>query len=636
MMSTGKSVLLGLFILAAGLTAAAEPAKAPHRAVVTHDLRYALAMDNGNASQVNMAWDHCHAVATLQGIVNRTAPRLFLYFVNAHGRHGPSIDAFWFDKYRKAGAWLADRPVVPEKTLEGLVARFRTRIKGAVLYDPKVPATSNMASAVAGADDLVAIRYDPTPGSVYDRLIVKGPRLPVRVRLVQSDGASLFTGAGEIPGTSLPSTGSAKCDAHLWMKHHYLDTGRLNPLYGAYYIDYCWTRKPGATLVNHHTLTNHDFFVSRRAFFFDLSPWGDEPATDDPGQAMGTDLRTMKALLLSAYKKSGGNDMIHIGGFPPWAFKYTKHAGGKHDDVPTEWEYARIMSAYNAFKDADAIGLGAMANASFWHHFPLAPSYPQKWVTHVDLKKRGYLTADGKVNMAGREFVIFYVGDYDAASWVYQRVRDIWDDPNRGKVPMMWCISPMIDRRAPMAMDYIRKTATPNDYFAAADNGAGYLNPGMLQAPRPESGLPSGLDAWAGHCLPYYKRWGLTVTGFVIDGYAPGLNNAGLACYARFSPNGIVPQKIPVASLYGDMPVLRAGWDVNQGDPREAARVVLERIKKRPMIPFHWFRNILKAPTWYVQLHEAVKAADPSIEILDCPTFFELLRLYLKEKGPVR
>ncbi len=38
-----------------------------------------------------------------------------------------------------------------------------------------------------------------------------------------------------------------------------------------------------------------------------------------------------------------------------------------------------------------------------------------------------------------------------------------------------------------------------NDYFAAADNGAGYIMPGMLQEPR-ESGLPSGLETWGKHC----------------------------------------------------------------------------------------------------------------------------------------
>ena len=59
----------------------------------------------------------------------------------------------------------------------------------------------------------------------------------------------------------------------------------------------------------------------------------------------------------------------------------------------------------------------------------------------------------------------------------------------------------------------------------------------------------------------YYQKWGLTITGFVIDGEAPGLDSDGLDCYASFSPNGIVPQKMPLTLLHNDMPVIRADYD---------------------------------------------------------------------------
>jgi hypothetical protein len=209
----------------------------------------------------------------------------------------------------------------------------------------------------------------------------------------------------------------------------------------------------------------------------------------------------------------------------------------------------------------------------------------------------------------------------------------IWDDPNRGKVPMMWCISPVLEKRVPMALEYQRETATPNDYFAAADNGAGYLMPGMLQEPREISGLPSGLDAWANHCKPYYQRWDLTITGFVIDGYAPGLNEKGLDCYASFSPNGIVPQKVPPASLHGNMPVLRSDWDLVSNNPVEAAGVAMDRIRDRGGFRFHWFRHILKTPTWQIGVIEEMQRRNPKIELLDAPTFFELLRIDLQNRS---
>jgi hypothetical protein len=39
------------------------------------------------------------------------------------------------------------------------------------------------------------------------------------------------------------------------------------------------------------TVTNHDYFVSKRAFFFDLALWNDEPASDEPSQKPGTHLK---------------------------------------------------------------------------------------------------------------------------------------------------------------------------------------------------------------------------------------------------------------------------------------------------------------------------------------------------------
>jgi hypothetical protein len=589
------------------------------------DLEFTLQVDKGNQQSINNAWDYTHTIASLQGIVNRTTPQLYIFLVK---NGSADVDRYWWNKYRAPGKWLAKRDTIVYKNVVDVISAYKKQIKGAVVYDPNVQATSNVASSIAGVEDLIVVRYDTNPNSLYSQIITSGPKVPVKISLVNKAGSSLFTGKGTIPGTTRASSGSAKNDAYLWFLEKYMKTGRVNTQYGAYYIDQQWLKNPFLANRNHHTLTNHDFFISRKGFFFDLSPWADEAATDDLTQTPGTDVNTLKELLLTAYNQNKGG-YAYLGGFPPWAFKYTKHAKGTHEDVATEWEYSRIISAYNAFKDADAIGYGALANASFWQHFPLKKEYKQDWVTKAELQKKGYLNADGKIDYKGRNFVIFYVGDYDASSWVSQTTPTLWDDPNRGKVPMMWCISPVLAERVPMAMDYRRESATPNDYFAAADNGAGYLMPGMLQAPRPLSGLPDGLDAWVAHNKPYYKQWGLTITGFIIDGQAPPLNQQGLDAYAAFSPNGIVPQKVPLTSLHGDMPVMRSDADVNE-DPVKAAQIIYDRIQKR-RIPFHWFRNILKSPSWYVQVVAELKKLDPNIELLTAPDFFELYRTYLKE-----
>jgi hypothetical protein len=596
--------------------------------VTTFDLYHLNQKSLNNADNAKEVWDDIHTFTTLQGVVNRDKARLYLFYV---GNEGHNIDRYWWDMHRQGGKWISTAKITEYQDIVELITSFKDDIKGAVVYDPQVPATSNVASSVAGIEDLIAVRYDTGPNSMYQRLIVQGPKIPVKVWLVGENGEKLFTGSGTVPDTDRPSSGSSKIDAYAWFIENYMKKGKCNTRYGANYIDQFWLTKPTAAPANHHTLSNHDFFVSKKGFFFDLSPWADEKATDDPEQAVGQDVETLKEMLLLAYRQNGnGNTFTYLGGFPAWAFKYTQHAGGIHDDVPTEWEYARIISAYNAFKDADAIGYGALANGSFWQHFPLKTTYPQKWVTQEDLVTKGYLDRNGKLQLGSKKLLVFYVGDYDASSWLSQTTPTLWDNPSRGKVPMMWAISPVLAERAPQAWEYRMRTATANDYFVAADNGAGYLLPGMLQEPRPISGLPDGTAAWANHCKPYYKKWGLTVTGFIIDGEAPGLNEKGLAAYASFSPNGIVPQKVPANLLYSNMPILRSDWDINQSDPREAAANVIQRVRDRS-IPFNWFRNILKSPEWYVQVMNEVKRLDPNIILVDAPTFFELYRIYLKE-----
>lgn len=87
--------------------------------------------------------------------------------------------------------------------------------------------------------------------------------------------------------------------------------------------------------------------MSKRAFFFDLSPWDDEPATDAPNQPAAADVQVLRSLLTKLVGRQQHKEMIHVGGCKiyffkkqlcfvnlllvivlfklvvPWAFKYT-------------------------------------------------------------------------------------------------------------------------------------------------------------------------------------------------------------------------------------------------------------------------------------------------------------------------
>ncbi len=596
------------------------------KSIVYVDMRPLLHADYNDSASVLDVWDRLHTLSTLQGIVNRHAPQLYLnYVVNGDIQ----VDSYWWNKYRQPGEWLAGRDSVGCGSVEEAVSIFRKSLKGAVVYDSNVASTSNIASAIAGIDDLLAVRYDRRPGSLYMRLVQGGMRLPVKVWLVHPDGSPLFTGKGSLPGSTRPSSGSVKCDPYLWFIEKYMKTGRCDGRYAGYYLDQKWRDNVHCAPINHHQLTNHDFFVARRGFFFDLSPWEDESATDDPQQAPGTDQAVLAELLGEAYRLGKGRRMCYIGGFPAWAYKYTRHAGGKHEDVETEWHFSELISRYCAFKDADAIGYGALANASFWQHFPLG-KYPQKWITREQLAGKGYLDAQGKVR-TDRQYIIIYMGDYDASSWVSQRTPDLWDAPERGHLPIMWCISPVLAERIPHALHYIRQTASPNDYFAAADNGAGYMIPGIAEQMDRQNGTHNHIDAWARHCRHYYRQWGLTVSGFIIDATGPAMGERALDAYASFSPHGIVPQKVPECLLHKGMPILPSGYDLVDDDSRKAALVLTDRVREEHR-PFHWFRCILKSPLLYEQVVREAQRIDPSVTLLSAPEFFELYRMWLDER----
>lgn len=593
------------------------------------DMHYIDKLNISNPIQVNKLWDDMHTLVTLQGLVNRDKARLYIDYVDADGI---DVDDFWWNVYSSNGRWLSGCATKNLSSVVDAIYEYKDMIKGVVLYDSNVPSTSNVASAVAGIEDLIAVRYDPTEGSMYSNLVGGGLKLPVAVRLINEDGSSMFTGSGNIPGTNVQSTGSIKCDPYYWFIEKYIKTGKCDTRWGGYYLDQSWKKLINNASRNHHCLANHDFFVSKKGFFFDLSPWGDEAATDDPSQSVGTDNKTLRDLLLAAYNCRSADEMCYIGGFPSWAHKYTENVGGSHGAVETEWEYSRIISQYNSFMDADAISYGAMANASFWQHFPLNAAYPQKWVTQEDLKQNGYLDEKGKVVTKDRHYCIFYVGDFDASSWIYQKMPTLWNDSERGSVPLMWCVSPVLSERSPQVMHFLRSTTKDNDYFAAADNGAGYLNPGELQAPR-ESGLPSGIGAWKNHCKKYYEKWGLTITGFIIDGNSQKMSSENLDAYSAFSPNGIVPQKTDkIIGIHGNMPIIRSGIDLDAGKtPSETAQTIVRQVISEQGRPFHWFRAILAKPEWYRDVIQETRNKRDDIVFLDAPTYFELLRIYAKQ-----
>lgn len=74
-------------------------------------------------------------------------------------------------------------------------------------------------------------------------------------------------------------------------------------------------------------------------------------------------------------------------------------------------------------------------------------------------------------------YVTFIVSEGDNFQYNQHRMRRLWDDPNRGKVPINWTSSPLLHDGAPAILNYFRATATGNDLLIAGPSGAGYFYP---------------------------------------------------------------------------------------------------------------------------------------------------------------
>lgn len=611
--------LMALALLLALLSNSVSAAAAVTQ-IYTFDARPLKRLDLAEKGNPERAWDTMHVLAALQGLVNRDAPRLYVFFC---AEFGVDTDQFWFDWLTKEDEWLRKAKVQDVSSLPELLKLFRKYYQGLVVYDPAVPATSNLASTAAGCEDLLPIRYDARPDSLF-QLLVKELKIPVKRWLLQPDGTSRFTGTGLIPDTEIKSSGSTKIDAYRWALNRYVLTKQCAPNIAAYYLDAFWLQHSRRASPELHTLSNHDYFIARKAFFFDLSPWGDEKPNDDPNQSMGLDREAFLQVMHRLYERSQGG-IIKVGGFTPWPYKYTSHASppGKYDGVPTEWEFGKLISQFNGYMEADAAGLSGMANASFFSHYPLAAHYPQpnpipkrnSWVA------KGHLSANGQ--LAPKLFVGHYVGDYDAPSWLYKAVPRFFKDPTRGQVPLAWAFDPNLADRAPQALVYAYKNATTNDYFITGDSGAGYLNPRALTV-RPDSGLPSGLNAWTAHCREYYRRWDMTITGFILDGAGGKSTEAEFAAYKTFSPHGAGTHFEPKFGVLSGLPTCPER-DLPD-DPAKATEVILERANEAKGRPsFLWARSILKSPEWYADISRRLREKNAAVEVVDPYTFFGLI-----------
>lgn len=74
-------------------------------------------------------------------------------------------------------------------------------------------------------------------------------------------------------------------------------------------------------------------------------------------------------------------------------------------------------------------------------------------------------------------YVTFTITEGDNLQYCQNRLKEIWDDPDRGRYPINWSVSPLLAEMAPGILSYYFETATENDHFMCGPNGMGYAYP---------------------------------------------------------------------------------------------------------------------------------------------------------------
>jgi hypothetical protein len=146
----------------------------------------------------------------------------------------------------------------------------------------------------------------------------------------------------------------------------------------------------------------------------------------------------------------------------------------------------------------------------------------------------------------------------DNIQYDQHRLRQIWDDPTRGEVPLGWSISVLLNDIAPAMLSYYQQTQTANDLLVAGPSGAGYTYPVMW----PASSLPKFMQRSGAYMqrtgmktLFVYNRDNSTdiaLSSALVDQYKaniPGLE--GIVYNFETSSQAGMIDGLPVATLLG-------------------------------------------------------------------------------------
>jgi hypothetical protein len=454
--------------------------------------------------------------ATLQGVVNRERPRVYLTEDADEGDEAwPST--FTVPQRRVADPWT-------------LVERYRDELRGIVVYDPALPDSINVATTLAGLRDAVV-----ASPQLAERLSAKPYDLPVL--------------------DDLRGRFNSRIDAYRWQYEHLWERTTHRMLIGVSpYRGEGFRFADGAASI----VYRFDVPAAARALAATVEIWNQfkvsastdaadwhivlqeqDPVRDasnrddyaiDLSRFAGASTLYLRfedalpadgwgAAIRSIDVTADGADVAHVAPATPSEQAYigaeqgTQLSGIRPDGLLRDYAVAnramavwldpnvpedralleRILaampenSAYVGWFAQDVQGENSGVELASRHAKFVVPADWASSLTvhsaHERLARQP--TAPPARRLEDKTYVAFFMTEGDNLQYNQHRLRALWDDPARGTVPISWSTSPLMLDAGRHMLNHYWRTATPNDYLLAGPTGAGYVFP----EPFPDAGF---------------------------------------------------------------------------------------------------------------------------------------------------
>ncbi len=561
----------------------------------------------------------------------------------------------------------------PEKMSQGQLVPFSIKVKNTGMLTWKedtnasdgVRLATQSASGIFGfyrnaegtdywASDKNRITIDGrvAPGDVYEFSgYLKAPAQPgvytLDLRLINDTSTPLQLSFGENPNLML----EIEVIGNSVFAEEFVETGT-----GVTYGDLTTT-----------ALGNADYYIAKKAFFWDLAVDPTIAPLDDRGQTPGTDRKVLRELLNSQRKRAQayeegrdpwnkvqgvgeGFGIFTVGGFTPWFRKYCNYEDSQSSWAPVdaEWGTIDITSEYGGQTDADAYGTITVSNCSV---FSLLKNNVQKFGENLTQTQPDFDPAVGDPTVKynpNTKYILHYMGDWDGSAWISGILPTLWEnDPRRGEIPVGWALATANSERIPHVYNWQYDNATANDFFFFGDNGPAYFNPSWTEDPTAESGVTKAeghemTQDFINYTKYYADLFSLDITGFFITGTYQdgpqkhvGADAGAMQAFAEATPYGVGTQANAANnSYYGSTGIetpfievksLGSGL-VTDADRASAAQTFASTVKFGKQ--FVIFRTVKATVTRILDVQERAEKNNPGLnyKVVDPYTFFRLAR----------